>query len=249
MTTDDNLGALYRHGEIPGPLDPGETPPQGTSLAFVAGSGPPPISNPVRYGASFSVKVDLNPIGTGSCSVNERLVRVGLGGAGIPAKTDGAGIAEVFLRASLSPGTYVVAATFAGDATCASSDVSAQIRVEPQPTQLQLAFPVATLTATTSPATPLHLRNVTFVLKRTATNAYTVYTGKTDPLGKVELPQSLIQSLPGRDIHRRRVLQRSHHSERVVVLAPDDATTARSHPPTVTGSGPSTSSGSRVRPH
>jgi hypothetical protein len=188
VTTDDNVGALYRHGAIPGPLEPGEAPPPSTSLDFTAG---PPSS--VNYAASFSVTVDLD--GTGSCSVGPgKLVRVAFGGAGLPATTDGSGTATVALRAALTPGTYPLTATFAGDAACASSDVSANVVVNQQPTSLTLAFPAATLVATTSPPTPLHQRNVTFVLRKTGVTE--VYTAKTDPLGRVEIPQSLLQSLP-----------------------------------------------------
>ena len=58
VTLDHNFGALYALGAIPGPLDPGETPPAATTLQFTAG---PPST--VQYGASFSATVDLNGSG------------------------------------------------------------------------------------------------------------------------------------------------------------------------------------------
>lgn len=189
VTLDHNVGALYAVGAIPGPLDPGETPPAATTLQFTAG---PPST--VRYGASFSATVDLN--GSGACSsVANKVVKVGFGGgSGLPVTTNASGTATVAFRAALTPGTYPLTATFAGDATCAFSDVSTNVVVQPQITTLTLAFPAATLTAATTPPTPLHQRNVTFVLRKTGTTR--VYTGKTDPQGRVEIPQAVIQSLP-----------------------------------------------------
>ena len=214
VTTDDNVGALYRPGFIPGPIGPGEAAPAGTTLSFV--SAPP---GSVRYGATFPVTVHLN--GSGDCnSVANKRVRVGLGGAGLLSPPTAAnGNTTVTVNASLSPGTYLLTASFEGDATCASSDVSADVVVTQQPTALALAFPAATLTATTSPPTPLHQRNVTWVIRKTGVTR--IYTGKTDPQGRVELPQSLLQSLPA-GTYTVDVFFNGVNVPGVIQLAPDD---------------------------
>lgn len=63
------------------------------------------------------------------------------------------------------------------------------------PTTLTLSGAiVATLTANTSPATPLHYRNVFIIIKKAGVTE--VFTGKTDPQGRFELPPSVLNSLP-----------------------------------------------------
>ena len=208
MTIDDNLGAYYRHGAIPGPLEPGETPPTGTTLAFTTGPPEPPAS--VKFGASFSVTVDLNSSGAGCAVGPGKLIRIGLGGAGLPASTNASGVATVTLRAALTPGTYPVTASFAGDSSCGSSDVSDTVLVVKQPTTLTLdSSLVATLKATTSPAaTPLHQRNVFVIFKRTVGAGAHVFAGKTDPLGRRAGASVVADVVARRHVLDQGVLQR-----------------------------------------
>ena len=190
-TIDSNLGAFYRHGAIPGPPDPDAAPPASTSLAF----SPAPQS-PVRYGASFNVTVDLN--GPTACIGGKR-VSVDLGGVSLSGTTNASGTATIEMRATVLPGpsAYPIVASFAGTTgLCASSDAFASVQVDKQPTALTLAFPVATLVATTTPQpTPLHDRAVTVTLSQGAV-VKLVYVGRTDPQGRVQVPQSLLAPLP-----------------------------------------------------
>ncbi len=234
VTIDDNLGAYYRHGSIPGPLGPGESPPTGTTLAFTTGPPEPPAS--VKFGASFSVTVDLNSSGAG-CTVGPgKLIRIGLGGAGLPAITNSNGVATVTLRAALTPGTYPVTASFAGDSSCGSSDVSDTVLVVKQPTTLTLdSSLVATLKATTSPsATPLHQRNVFVIFKRTVGAGAHVFTAKTDPLGVVQVPQSLLTSLPAGTYSIKAYFNGVNRPDVPFQVPPDDVDYGPSESPAVT---------------
>ncbi len=194
VTIDDNLGAFYRFGSIPGPGDPGASPPDPTTMTFVT---PPPGS--VKYGQEFQVKVELKK--AGGTPLSGKLVRIGIGGNALPDTTNASGVATVTLRAALTPGGYQVTGSFAGDAADAASDVSANVNVQAQPTTLTLsgtlgtAVPLAvTLKANTSPATPLAQRAVFVIIKGGGVTK--VFSGKTDPQGRVELPASLLSSLP-----------------------------------------------------
>jgi hypothetical protein len=220
VAADTNVGAFYRHGSIPGPLDPGEDPPTPTSLAFVSG---PPAS--VAYRQSFQVTVALSS--TAGCSVGGKVLNVGLGGAGLPATTNASGQATIALSASLSPGTYPVTASFGGNADCGASDISRNIVVVKQATAMSLALVgppgpttplVATLRTTTSPPVPLHLRTVFVVLQGPST---VVYRGTTDPLGRVFVPQSLISALPTGN-YTARALFNGGTLPGGVVIPPDD---------------------------
>ena len=191
VTLDNNLGALYTHGSIPGPLDPGETPPTPTTLAFSSG---PPAS--VAYKQSFNVTVTLSS-STG-CTVGGRVVQIGIGGAGLPATTNASGQATITLTAAVTPlpGTYPVTASFAGTSACGSSDVSANVSVTKQATSLAIAFPLVTLTASTTPqATPLHDRTVVVTVSQGSVTLLT-HVGRTDPQGRVRVPQALLAGLP-----------------------------------------------------
>jgi CSLREA domain-containing protein len=187
VTIDNNLGAFYRYGSIPGPPDPDAEPPAGTSLAFQ--SAPP---SPVRYGASFDVTVDLD--GSASC-VDGKRVRVDLGGVSLPATTNASGTATIEMRATVAPGIYPITATFAGDANCGPSDAVSTVQVLQQTTSLAIALPFVTLTASTTPQpTPLHDRTIVVTVSQGATVKF-VHVGRTDPQGRVQIPQSLLATL------------------------------------------------------
>jgi Ca2+-binding RTX toxin-like protein len=186
VTLDSNLGAFYRHGSLPGPPPPGQDPPAATSMAFE----PAPPSQ-VRYGAAFNVTVDLD--GSAAC-IGSRPVRVDLGGVSLPGTTNANGTATVEMRAAVLPGTYPITATFAGTPTCGPSDAAATVQVVPQQTSLSFALPVVTLTASTSPPTPLHDRTVIVTVLQGSVPRL-VHVGRTDPQGRVLVPQSLLATL------------------------------------------------------
>jgi hypothetical protein len=202
VTIDDNVGAYYRPGSIPGgAVVPGAPARVATAMTFI--NAPP---DTVTFGQSFEVTVELTAGGT---PVSGKPVRVGFGD-GLPAVTNENGRATVTLRAALSPGTYPVAASFAGDTTHAASDVSDAVQVNARPTQLSLSGTLGTrtlgnslsVTATlqaSSPTAALHQRTVFVVFKGTGpanTGVLEVFAGKTDPLGRVDVPGSLLSSLP-----------------------------------------------------
>jgi Ca2+-binding RTX toxin-like protein len=187
VTLDNNFGAFYRPGSIPGPPDPDADPPATTTLTFT--DAPP---STVRYREPFDVAVRLTA--AAGCPVAGKLIRVGIGGAGLPVSTNGSGdTPAIALSASLAPGTYVVTASFAGTASCAPSDVSVPITVVQQPTSLALAFPFVTLTATTAPPTPLFDRTVIITVTQGA--VVRSHVGRTDPQGRVQVPASLLAGL------------------------------------------------------
>jgi Ca2+-binding RTX toxin-like protein len=189
VTMDDNVGAFYRPGSIPASPEPGADPPAATTLAFT--DAPP---STVRYGEEFDVAVRLTAAAS-SCPIGGKLLRVGIGSAGLPATTNGSGdTPAIALRALLAPGDYLVTASFAGNANCAAADVSVPIQVVQQPTSLTLAFPVVTLAATTTPPTPLPDRAVTITVKQGTTVKF-VHVGRTDPQGRVQVPASLLAGL------------------------------------------------------
>ena len=191
VTLDNNLGAFYTHGSIPGPLDPGEDPPTPTALVFT--SDPP---DEVRYRQEFQVTVRLT--GGAGCPADGKVVEVGIGGGlpvEIPTSGDEAvGEATVTLRASLTPGKYPLIASFAGTSACGSSDDSEDVEVIKQPTSLAIAFPVVTLTTTPPQPTPLPERTVIVTVVQGATTL--THVGRTDPQGRVRVPQSLLAGLP-----------------------------------------------------
>jgi hypothetical protein len=194
VTIDDNLGSFYQPGFIPGPPNPDAAPPATTTTAFVGS-----VPSPLQYRQSFSVTVRLT---AGGSPLSNRTVRVAFGGGGgLPAHTNGDGEATVPLSAAFSPGSYRVTASFAGDATHAPSDAAADVAVVRRPTTLTLSGTLlagnpltATLTAQGATPTPLHQRNVFLVI--TGGLLTQVYSAKTDPEGKVQLPQSLLATLP-----------------------------------------------------
>jgi hypothetical protein len=193
---DDNVGAFYRPGSIPGQEEPGAGAPDPTAITFTTAA---PSS--VAFGSRFTVVARL---ASGATPVGGKLVRIGFGAAGAPDFTNGSGEASVSLGASLSPGTYVVTASFAGDATHAPSDVVQTVQVTQRPTTLTLSGTLlssspltATLTADAVPgsaATALNQRNVFLVIKGGPLTR--VYSAKTDPKGRVQLPDSLLATLP-----------------------------------------------------
>jgi parallel beta-helix repeat protein len=186
VTLDDNVGAFYRPGAVPG--QPGADPPATTTLAFT--DAPP---STVRYGEEFDVAVQL--AAAAGCPVGGKQVRVGIAGGGLPATTNGSGVTPaIALRALLAPGTYLVTASFAGTANCTASDVSVPIQVVRQSTSLALAFPVVTLTATTTPPTPLPDRAVTVRVSQGAVLKFE-HVGRTDPQGRMQVPASLLAGL------------------------------------------------------
>jgi len=115
----------------------------------------------------------------------------------------------VDLLASLTPFTYPVTASFAGDATHASSDATVPVTVTARPTTLTLggtlgpstngAPPAIHAILRATPSTPLHQRNVFVVIRGTGPanlSATQVFAGKTDPTGRVDVPSSLFSTLP-----------------------------------------------------
>jgi Ca2+-binding RTX toxin-like protein len=187
VTLDNNFGAFYRPGSIPGPPDPDADPPATTTLTFT--DAPP---STVRYREQFDVAVRLTA--ASGCPVAGKLIRVGIGGAGPNFSTNANGdTPAIALSASLSPGEYLVTASFAGTANCAAADASFPITVVQQPTSLALAFPFVTLTATTTPPTPLFDRTVIVTVTQGA--VVKSHVGRTDPQGRVQVPASLLATL------------------------------------------------------
>ena len=195
---DDNVGAFYQPGSIPGQQEPGAGAPDPTAITFTTA---PPSS--VAFGSRFTVVARL---ASGGTPVPGELVRIGFGSAGVPDSTNSSGEASVSLGASLSPGTYVVTASFAGDATHAPSDAVQTVQVTQRPTTLALTGTLlssnpltATLTADPVPGSAsaaLNQRNVFLVIKGGPLTQ--VYSSKTDPKGRVQLPDSLLATLPPR---------------------------------------------------
>ena len=120
-----------------------------------------------------------------------------LGGVSLPATTNASGTATVQMSASVPPGTYPITATFAGTPACAASDAVSTVQVLEQPTALTIAFPRVTLTTTAppTPTTPLFDRTVIVTVKQGSVQKL-VYVGKTDPQGRIQVPQSLLAGLP-----------------------------------------------------
>jgi hypothetical protein len=167
-------------------------------------SGPPAT---VAYGASFSVTANL---ASGGSPLAGKLVRIGIGSSLLPAITDAGGQARVTLLAALTPGSYPVTASFAGDGANAPSGATSSVSVSAQPTSLALSGTlgtqtfggtlsvVATLNAGTPPAA-LAQRTVFVIFTSTgpANPGFTsVFAGRTDPLGRVVVPASALASLP-----------------------------------------------------
>jgi hypothetical protein len=159
-----------------------------------------PAPGSIPFGQSFPVRVRLTQGGAGGTALSGKLVRVGIGSAGIPATTNASGEVEVSLRAALTPGTYAVIASFSGDATHAASSAADEVDVIRRATTMTLAgtlgpaIPlVATLHASGTPPVPLHQRTVFIVIQGPQTH---VFRGITDPQGRVTLPESLLSPLP-----------------------------------------------------
>ena len=184
VSLDNNVGAFYRHGSIPGPLDPGENPPA-TTLSFAS---EPPSS--VAYKQSFSVSREARLV---RGLLSERKDSSGSGSAARASRRRRirAATRSSRSRRRLPLGTYLLTASFDGNGECDASDDSRTITVTRQPTSLAIAFPVVTLTASTAPqSTPLHDRTVIVTLQGGAT-----FVGKTDPQGRVRVPSSLLAGL------------------------------------------------------
>ena len=202
VTLDNNLGAFYRPGSIPGPPDPNLPPPVATGLAFE----PVPPVGTVEYSDTFSVTARLT---VGTSPLAGKRVLVGLGGAGIPVTTGADGRVTVPVRAALTPGVHRLTASFAGDATHAGSGTGANVTVVAQPTSLTLSGTfgaqttgsalsiVAALKDTNVPPAALHGSTVFLLFNATGGGgANRVYQGKTDPQGRVEFSSSTLASLP-----------------------------------------------------
>jgi choice-of-anchor C domain-containing protein len=202
VTLDANVGAYYHPGSIPGAPTGTTTAPAATVTAFT--SGPPPT---VAYGSSFTVTASLS---SGGAPLAGKLVRIGIGSSLLPAITDTSGQASVALLAALTPGSYPVTASFAGDGADASSSATAPVAITPQPTSLVLSGTlgtqtfggtlsvVATLNAGTPPAA-LAQRPVFVIFTGTgpaSPGIIRVFAGRTDPLGRVVVPASTLGSLP-----------------------------------------------------
>jgi CSLREA domain-containing protein len=228
LTTDDNVGSFYRPGSIPGVGQqvPGAPDPVATTMTFTT---PPPAT--VTFGASFPVAVRLTSDGE---PVANKFVRIGLGSTGLPARTDADGRAMVQLLASLTPSTYPVTASFIGDATHAFSDATAIVTVIARPTTLTLggtlgpstngAPPAIHATLTATPSTPLHQRNVFVVIRGTGPanlSVTEVFPGKTDPTGRVDVPSSLLASLPAGN-YRIDAFFNGVNLPGIIVVAPDN---------------------------
>jgi hypothetical protein len=196
---DDNLGSFYRHGFIPGPPEPGAPALTATSMTI---DSPTPTS--VSFGQSFTARATLS--GPGGAALGGKLVRFSFGGGVLTDTTNASGEASVTLRASLSPSTFPLTATFVGDSTHAASDAAQGVQVTQRATTLTLSGGllasnplIATLTANPVPgsaATPLGQRTIFLVI--TGGPLTQVYSDKTDPKGRVQLPQSLLATLPPR---------------------------------------------------
>ncbi len=207
LTIDDNVGAFYRPGSIPGvgQTVPGAPDPVATTMTITTPTTPPPAS--VTFGGSFQVAVRLT---SGGNPVANKFVRIGLGSTGLPARTDTDGRATVELLASLTPSTYPMTASFPGDAMHASSSATLPVTVTARPTTLTLGGTVNTtanvglatvhaILQATAPTTPLHQRSVFLIFRGTgpANVGHTnVFSGKTDPTGRVDVSSAFLSSLP-----------------------------------------------------
>jgi CSLREA domain-containing protein len=222
VTIDHNVGAFYRPGSIPGAgVPPGAPPPATTALSFTT---PPPAS--VTYGDAFNVTVRLL---SGGAAVAGKLVEIGIGPNGLPAVTGADGRATVQLQAGVKPGPYTVAASFSGDATHAPSDASAPTTIAARSTTLTLggsflAPPNSVHTIlTAAPSTPLHQRSVVVVFRGTgpANVGFTnVFTGKTDPTGRVDVTSAFLASLPAGN-YKIDAYFNGVNLPGIIVLAPD----------------------------
>ena len=207
VTLDTNVGAFYQPGSIPG-----TQPPAAVQTTLTLNSSLP---SSVRYGESFDVTATLT---SGSTPLAGKRVLIRLGSAGQPVITDAQGRATLSLRAGVSPGTYPVTATFAGDSGYAAAEVSRDITVNVMGTTLTLTGPTgapagagvtafttdplwltATLRDTGTPAAALTQRTVFLILKGTGpSNAGVtkVVQAKTDPLGRVQIGSTNLAALP-----------------------------------------------------
>jgi len=198
VTIDHNVGAFYRPGSIPGAgAPPGAPPPAATQLTFTT---PPPAS--VTYGDAFTVTARLT---SGGLPVAGKLVEIGIGANGLPAVTDADGRATVELQAAYTPRSYTVAASFSGDATHGSSDASAPTTIIARDTtlviggSLTLAPSSVHAILTAAPSAPLHQRSIFMVFTGTgpANVGYIdVFSGKTDPTGRVDVTDEFLAQLP-----------------------------------------------------
>jgi hypothetical protein len=201
VTLDANVGAYYHPGSIPGAPTGTMTAPAVTVTTFT--SGPPAT---VAYGGSFPVTANLS---SGGSPLAGKLVRIGIGASLLPAITDTSGQASVTLLAALTPGSYPVTASFAGDGAYAPSGAAATVSLTAQPTTLILSGTlgtqalggtlsvVATLNAGTPPAA-LAQRAVFVIFTSTGPanpGVTSVFAGRTDPLGRVVVPASTLGSL------------------------------------------------------
>jgi len=179
---------------------------QRDATASRAAASAPPAS--VGYGTSFPVTARLT---AGGAPLAGKLVRIGFGAAGVPATTDANGEARATLRAAFSPSTYAATASFAGDAGHAPSAARAAVTVTAQPTTLALAGTLgsqpfdgqlaisATLRDGQSPPVPLHQRTIFVIIRGTGPlsgSVTRVFTGRTDPLGRVDMPAAALAGLP-----------------------------------------------------
>ena len=140
VTLDTNVGAFYQPGSIPG-----TQPPAAVQTTLTLNSSLP---SSVRYGESFDVTATLT---SGSTPLAGKRVLIRLGSAGQPVITDAQGRATLSLRAGVSPGTYPVTATFAGDSGYAAAEVSRDITVNVMGTTLTLTGPTGHRQAPASP--------------------------------------------------------------------------------------------------
>ena len=207
VTLDTNVGAFYQPGSIPGTAASAAAQ---TTLTLNSS-----LPSSVRYGESFDVTATLT---SGSTPLAGKRVLIRLGLAGQPVITDALGRANLSLRAGVSPGTYPVTATFAGDSGYAAAEVSRDITVNVMGTTLTLTGPTgapagagvtafttdplwltATLRDTGTPAAALTQRTVFLILKGTGpSNAGVtkVVQAKTDPLGRVQIGSTNLAALP-----------------------------------------------------
>ena len=208
VTLDTNVGAFYQPGSIPGTQAPAAAQ---TTLTLNSS-----LPSSLRYGESFVVTATLT--GPGAAPLAGKRVLIRLGSAGQPVVTDAQGKATLSLRAGVSPGTYQVTATFAGDSDYAATDVSRDIAVNVMGTTLTLTGPTgtpvgtgvsaiatdalwltATLRDTGTPAGALTQRTVFVILKGTGPSNLgltKVVQAKTDPLGRVQIGSANLADLP-----------------------------------------------------
>jgi hypothetical protein len=182
---DDNLGADYTPGVVPGAVPPDAAP---TGLAL------DPVPSSVAFGDTMTVGATLTGAPAGSTVIFD------IGQGAVPATTDAAGRAGVSIAVSGTIGTHRLTATYAGDADHQPSSAQSEPFTETKaPTALALgstkrrvvlagrALDTGLYATLTTAGTPLPRKAVVFTLTRAVTGKVTTIARTTGPDGRAML--------------------------------------------------------------